>query len=477
MSTRAWEVQFWEASTEISATNLVQISTPFSILSWMPQATRERIREVPTGKKVEYRDVTEKMIVLIQDGSVNANFDELEKVKRALAYARHSFSDPQFPRYYIGFRETGAADWWISRLISGRANEGPATLQVDWLTDRLFAEIIYTREYYWEEYITGLLDLTNQGGTSTAQGIVNHADAAHDNYVEIAAADLIKGDLEAPIRLIFVNGEAGVTFRKIYVSSWTDYGGDIGYITNIQADDGVMVGGISAVQVDAGASNGEYVAATWGVDAETKLFSYALDDLLLKTLQGASCRMIQKFWDAPPASPPLVRLKVVYGSDVLWEGDQIQMTRDELQDLGQVKLPPWDIWGKLDTPDLLLEVWCQKVGGDTLNFDFVQPMPAKFFRLYQPLGDGLVYDVDDAWLEDHPTYGVFTWNDSAGAADKGAIPNYIGSGRPTEFVPGEKHRMYFLFDRADGTAPIDDIATISIRWRARRKTLDALGVA
>jgi hypothetical protein len=464
-------------STEVSATNLVEISSPFGILEWMPSATRERIRDAPTGKKVEYRDVTEVIRVIIQDGDVNDNFAELEKVKRALAYAPYSFKDPTAPRYYIGFRETGAADWWISRLISGRADEGPATLQVDWITDRLFARITYTREYYWEQYIATLLDLTNQGGTSTAQGIVNHADAAHDNYVEIAAADLIRGDLEAPILLKFVNGEAGVTYRNIYTCSWTDYGGDIAYITNVQADDGVMVGGISAVQADAGASNGEYVEATWAVDAETKLFTYKLDDLLLKTLKGASCRIIQKFWDAPPASPPLIRLKVVYGSELLWEGDQVQMTVDELQDLGQVKLPPWDIWGKLDTPDLLLEVWCQKVGGDTLNFDFIQPMPAKYFRLYRPLGDGLVYDVDDAWLEDHPTYGVFTWNDSAAAADKGAIPNYIGSGRLIEFVPDEKHRMYFLWDRADGTAPIDDIATISIRWRARRKTLDALGVA
>lgn len=486
MSTRAWEVQFWEMNTEISSTNLVSIhTTPFKILSYVPHAPEIAVESEPSGKdetrirKIRYRDVTERMTLLIQDGDVNANFDEIEKIKRTFAAARLSFEDRTIPRYYIGFRETGTADWWISRLIGGSAVEGPDTLALDWIEDRLLARVTFSRRYFWEQYIDTEVTLSNSGGAGTPLNIRNHDDATagHDNYVEIAAAQIPRGDLEAPIRLRIRNWESGITFRRFYVCAWADYSGDIANIKTIEAEDGTVIGGISTVEVDANASNGEYVEAIWTVDAETKLFTYALDDLLLKALRGTNCRMIQRFNAAPGASPPLVRLKVVRGTDVLWESEQIQLNADDyLQDLGQVKLPPWDIWGWLDVPDLGLEVWGQKVGGGQLDSDFIFPMPTKFFRYFEPLDDGLVYDADGEWLEDHPTYGVFTWNDSAAAALKGAIPNYVASGKRVEFIADKKHRVWILWDRADASAPVDDIARISIRWRARRKTLDAVGV-
>ena len=470
MTTIAWDVRIVQGSSTLVSLN----TAPIKLIDINLTAPRsEIIRQRTSGRedhirRVRKRPVVGNMSVAVTDGSVANNLEELEKIKRAFMLAEEAQELDDRDRIFLEIQKGNAGDWYRSEIITGRVQEDPTTMMTDWTKDITTARILFTRRPFFEKTSGDTITIVNGAGSGTTAAINNHDDGGHDNWVTVAAAQL-EGDMAVHPEIALRAQDAGVTIRRVYLGILR---GDPDNVVFLEAEDGVNVGGISTDGADANCSNGNYVTSTWGTGADTKLFTLTIAAAHAEDLGGRWCKMMTRFQAAVGASPPKIRFKLLYGSNVLWEGEQLQLhASDILQDLGDIKLPPWEQEGSSsESPDLSLEVWGQKSGGGTVKIDYIFPMPKDSFRFYEPIAGGLYYSSDEAWLYDTPEEGAFTqYGGAAGTA--GVVPNYVASGEPLVLLSNVDTKWWWLWDRSDASSPVDDAATVKLVVKHRRATL------
>lgn len=464
-----WDVRIVQGSSELIDLN----TAPVKILDWVPSAPRSQIiRQRSTGeedktRKVRLRPAVETMTLILRDTDYAANLAELEKIKRGLTLAREAQEHDDHARVFIEVRKVGGGDWYRSEIITGAVQEDPDTMKEDWIRNVMFARLTFTRRFFWEQTTGDAMTVVNGSGSGTTRVITNHDDGGEDNWVTVTAAQ-IKGDLAVHPEIALLAGDAGVTIRRVYLGVMR---GSTANVVFLEAEDGTNEAS-SSDAADANSSNGNYVTSTWAVSAETHLFTFDLTAAHAKALGGRWCKMMMRFQAAVGDSTTKLRLKLVHGSNLLWEGEQLLLhTSDFLQDMGDMKIPPWEREGSsADVPDLGIQVWGQKSGGTTVKIDYLFPMPKDGFRFYEPIAGGLYYSSDEAFLYDTFEEGVYTQIGGA-AGTKGVIPNYIASGEPIELLSNLASKWWWLWDRSDGTAPIADVATVKLTLKHRRTTL------
>jgi hypothetical protein len=307
------------------------------------------------------------------------------------------------------------------------------------------------------------MSLTNGGGTNQTGGlnVYNHDDdtaAAHDNWVEIDAAE-IEGEFPAVTRLILESdsGEAEKT-SKIYIGVRK---GDTTFVNVLEDDDADFVIGSPSPTLDTGNSSGDYYTQfAFSGTTEQALISWDLSAAQVEATQGPF-RIFGRVKDATHWDQNAnYAIAIKYGTDILWQGEWRKPvnTTTELFDFGTVYMPPWLVGTETGLAALTIEIRGQRdiAGTTTINFDFLALLPMDGgYRIINFRAVGMAQTesvVDDGWTD-----AVYHINTSS---KKTGLP-YALMPR-IELKANTKQRIYFLMEGTAGNAQILRQLTVQV---------------
>lgn len=435
--------------------------SPFSISRWAPAVAQYQMKTTPSTmdgdevKGVRYRNVTEMIEIKIQDGSMPNNLEEMNKIEEFFERARDYQDNPDLDPVYLMFNSSASGTQFESEILAGRTLPHPETLAMRWERDILILKLVILRRPFWYENSGYQVPLTNSYGTDqSVLQVDNTDDATYVNHVTFNDTET-PGRRIMPCLLSMKNIDGPPAIGDIFVGLTAR--GDYTWNAVWEAEDATLNATYSTSMPDANASDGDFVRSTWAIDDEVKLFHFDLNFSDIAAAAGRRFKMLARFNAVPGSSAPLLRWKILIGSDVLWEGPQIQTAAAGLiQDIGTVKIPPWlreaTGYGLLD-----LALFAQVEGGTTLDTDFVLFMPTDAFRKYKLVADGL--DDDEELIDISLPSKKRTYVDESG----GKVGLYTPIGKPIYIFPNRDQRLHFVFMTDTGLAPIGHSMTVSLR--------------
>ena len=409
--------------------------------------------------------VSDQFNVLIK-GSTGADLHaKITAMRLAFEHARRHKDDAQAARIYYGVDTTEAA--WMSRLLGGTIIYNDK-LGRNWRHHSVIATIIIERKPYWDAKNEVQVPLTNGNGTNNITGLTvyNHDDAGaspyHDNWVEIAAADVL-GDMPGPTRLELINNYATARLYTAWIGqNWTDPD-NLAHI--LEAED--STGGTD--KSDSGCSGGYYSEYILASGAETEMFTWSLGASLLDACKGQYYKIMARFVTGAPTSVKF-RLKLKYAATTIWQSGQITLdaTRSlQIRDMFTLRLPPW-LLGQIDLSALSLILTGQQITGSPVYVepDFLQITPLDGWRMLECAGYGVVQN--ERMIDDGMNGNSYIDN---GAGDN-KVGIVVGYGSPIELYPGKKQRLYILMhSNTANTAEILRTISAKLYYHPRRQTL------
>ena len=414
-----------------------------------------------------YRNVTEQADILLEgdDAEQRATIAALNGL---LQGARHRQRTGMGPAVFIEFRVDDTEDWYRSEMLSGRLLIDDADLELDLqlVTAGLELTVLFTRRFFWEGP-EAQIPLTNGNGTNNITGltVVNHddADAGDDNYVAIAAVDVV-GGLPAPPRLEITNttDHERRSYRVYVGHNVCSNPATLAHI--LEGEDSTL----GTPVISATSSGGFYQEATWAGTAATTLYEWTLTTALLNALAGNYVRVLGRLADLLGLAGGLwLQLRVRFAVTTIWQGPWVLGVDNRyIQDLGLAQLPPYLV-GAGDLYPLTLQLRGRhgSSGDHTFDLDFLQLCPVDGWRRLEPKGYGFAYTVRlvDDMIADH----LYT----DGWTPAGKTGHYLAYGAPILLEPGRVQRLYFLHSTDTGTAPIDRTLSLKAFYRPRRLTL------
>ncbi len=362
------------------------------------------------------------------------------------------------PRVYVQMQLDGEAGTWRSELIDARLDPTDEALR-QWPNFVIPFTLTILRVGYWEGALTQL-PLTNANGSGNTSGltIYNHDDAGtgHDDYVQIAAAD-VTGALPSPVMLELTNNTGSArTYTEIFVA--TNAHNDPANFPHVMEAESTVVGGYGTAGSDAACSNGQYVEKSGNGTWEMR---FTLGQTLLQKAAGYPFRVLACFSQTLNA---FVRPSIVdsAGLIALARGDEIQIavTGQDLVDLGMLPLPP----GGYSTAwaEQRLALSFRTTSLLTTRIDYFLFMPAYAFRRLTGLSASIANAgkvVDDA-IEGR-AYALISSVEQ---------PWFVPRGSPVMVWPNTLQRLYFAWSLLDHTAPIAETLSVKAWYRPRRLT-------
>jgi len=413
--------------------------------------------------------ISDQFQIRIQGSSSADLHAKINAIRLAFEHAKRHKNDAQAAWFY--YEVDNSSNAWMSKLLDGDVIYD-SKLESTWRHYIVIATIIVERKPYWDAMDEIQVPLTNGNGTNNTAGLTvfNHDDGGgaspnhHDNWVEIAAADVL-GDLPGPTRLEILNTYAS---SRLFVSwigqNWTDPANFDHIIEGEDSSTGTPHAG------DSSSSGGAYMESSLASGAEATMFTWALTDSFLNTCWGQYYKIIVRFKDSAPLFPIKYRIKLVYSGTTIWQSGQVLLdtTRGySVRDLFTLRLPPW-LLGQTNLTALTMIMTGQQNTGSpiSVNLDFEQITPLDGYRMLECAGYGVVQNgrmIDDGLNE-------VAYIDNGAGDDKAGI--LIGYGNPIALYPGKKQRLYFLMHSS--TSQLAEIArTISVKlfYHPRRRTL------
>jgi hypothetical protein len=357
------------------------------------------------------------------------------------------------------------AEVWRSEIVSARLQMGDDTLRL-WGNNGAEVLLIVTRRPFWETVAEVAIPLDNtSAGAKTTSGVTiyNHDDATtgHDNWVAVAAADVV-GNLPAPLRLRLTNNTGGsVGCRNFYQASNAHFAPT----TFAHVIEGESMAGIPQV-ADSASSAGYFGRATWTtlIAHSVDMFKWPLSSAVLDAAAGGFFRVMVRFANTPPSGIEMQMHVKTSISPIfsLWDGPKMTSTDTKLQDLGIVQIPPGVTAGTYY--ELLLVLTAEYTGTSQLDIDFVQITPADSTRWFRQIGY-LIPDGDS--IENNgPEERVYEI-DAATGQQSYLYENYNSV---LYAWPNLDQRLYFLHDTSPGM-PIANTWSVQAWYRPRRNTL------
>jgi hypothetical protein len=430
----------------------------------------------PPAKDRLSEGVTETARVRCRDTSVAnvlATIRLLEKLlEDAAIYAETKRGVP----VYVKFKPEGSEAQQRSQILAGELDYDKAALDYAWQvksTPVAWVDVMWTRVSYWEadsETQVALLNGSVGGKTTNALALYNHDDATtgHDNYAEIAAADVI-GSVPAACRLEITNTFATGNATKYYAALGAY--ADVGTLVHIlEGEDATLVGGSDADEATCSGTGGaggigQYAGITGITAAEVRAAIWAISAAQAVAMAGQFFRVFARF-KTLPAATITVRLGTYLTGDttLLYASEPRLLSASQyLQEIGTIHLPPW-LKSLAGSAAFDLALCAKKPGGSgTLDLDFIALLPCDSFRTLSAVALGAPQnDV----VKDDGIIGE-TWQETSGAK----TGRWVGYGDPLMLVPGRKQRIYLFAVKSDGTAEILRTQTLKVYYRPRKLTL------
>lgn len=334
-------------------------------------------------------------------------------------------------------------------------------LHIGIIDARFEVTLSFTRADYWEADSETELALLNGSVGGKATGgitVYNHddADANHDNYVEIAGAD-VGGVADAACRILMTNSYNNAAKDTKIIIGHNAYKGTDWPVPVLEGED---ASGTITPTVDAQSSAGSFGAFTTAESTEQAAYGWSLPAATLNKLAGHRYRVFMR----GGLTSIYAHVHVLYGSTVLAETAEVLGTSDDMNDLGEIELPPY-LPGHTDFLALSLTLNLRKSGGFTCLCDALFFVPTTSYRELRAVGAGLPYQgrvIDDGVLDE-------LYCDSITDTDQ--IGLFVANGDPIRLVPGRDQRLVFLFQNDSNDWVIAHTATIQVYYRPRRLTL------
>lgn len=458
---------------EIGGTQISLLSSGVYLISYTPSAPQlQMVSTVGDIFDIEHMLVTETIHIHIY-GASSVVQSKIQEIERFIARVEHRQRLRSGDRGYLWLQLDSETNTWQSEVLSARLeiNEG----ELHYLTASdggIDATLVLTRRPWWEERNVQELPLYNTSVSSKTTGgvaIYNHDDAttAHDNWVDIAAADVI-GNVPSPLTITMANSNGiGLWTSNFYQTnnvfhSPTTY--DLSTFAHII--EGESANGIASI-ADSASSGGYYGQGVWSgsIGHYVHLFVWDLSPSFLAAAAGDFFRVLCRFASTPPSGIELqLHLKFPSGSPTttLWEGPKMTATGRLLQDLGIVQLPPGIPSDFHDSLSLILSA--KYTGSGQLNVDFLQLTPANSTRWFKQ--SSYQIEANDQIINDGPVNRVYGLDATTGY-QWNIFEVYSG----VLYVwPNQNQRLIFLHDEAT-TMNISRTWTVRAYYRPRRLTI------
>jgi hypothetical protein len=312
---------------------------------------------------------------------------KITAIRLAFEHAKRHKDDAQAAWFYYEVDDTG--DAWMSKLLGGSVIYD-SILESTWRHNLVVATIIVEHKPYWDALDEIQVPLSNGNGTNvlTALPVYNHDDGGgaspnhHDNWVEIAAADVL-GDLLGPTRLEAINTYASSRLFTLWIGqNWTDPANFVHILEGESSTTGTATG-------DGNSSGAFSMKATLSTAAEATMFTWALTDAFLDTCQGQYFKFLARFQGAAHTNVKY-RIKLQYSGTTIWQSGQVILDTSrayQIRDLFTLRLPPW-LLGQTNLKALTMIMTGQAIGGTPIDvyLDFLQITPLDGWRMLECAG-------------------------------------------------------------------------------------------
>ncbi len=455
-------------SLQIGATNIPLTSANALLLDYNPATPSFSL--LSAGQEIygATRNLVTDSIRLHLYGSTGADVQsKIASIERFLELCAHRQQSRTGDRGYLYLNLGSDSEDWRSEILSGQVQPETDTLRT---LEAAGADVllIITRRPFWETVTERELPLDNGSAGGPATGgvtIYNHddGDSGHDNWVDVAAAD-VAGNLPSPLRLRMTNNTGA---DILYFNFWQAINSHHSPTTFAHIIEGESMVGITQV-ADGGSSGGYFGRATWTtlIQHAVDLFKWSLPSALLTAAAGGFFRVLVRFANAPPTGMEFqLHIKTDLGaSKSLWDGPKLTTTGNRLQDFGVVQLPP-GVTGDGDVYyPVRLVISGEYTGTSQLDIDFVQLTPADSTRWFKQLGYGI--PPDDSIENNGPTGHIHNIDAATGQR----LYLYEAYSAVLHIWPNRAQRLFFLFDETTGMN-VNRTSLIRAWYRPRRSTL------
>jgi hypothetical protein len=403
------------------------------------------------------QSVREAIDLLLEDTSpatLSAGLSDLERLLQAAA----SEADLPPKPVYLECSPAPGEDLWQSRILSGWIEPLGGERAFGSLGVRLHLE----RENAWQGS-EACLPISNRSGARMTSGLTlyNHcdADAGHDNFAEIAPADL-PGDLPGPARFEIHNlGGSVISYLALYQDAHQT--GGLFFATMLEAENASAGTNLD----DPTCSGGKLRQFNWSGPDPSPLCAWYLPDQAASLADGRTFKPIARLAGRLGSDEVWLRLTVKMDADLLWAGAwNLAPTGQELVELNSLRLPPALAgMGRLAGVYLGLEARCATPANHSLLLDYLALTPADGWRRLTAHSRGA--PTLSSLVDDGITGQVYTA--SAGVSASG----FSAYGDPIQLLPGCAQRIGLLAMDASGLAAPERSFSLKIFYRPRRRRL------
>lgn len=314
--------------------------------------------------------------------------------------------------------------------------------------------------------------ITSAAGSITVNEPVS-AEAAGDhvfiydmnNYVHIDSAAIL-GAIPTACRILLTNSDAGADLQTVWMgNNYLSEPDDFAHILEAEDSD------TGSNTANAGASSGQYRTYTIGT-TEAKVTGWTIPSETLEVANSAYFKVIARFFDGTNLTDMKLRLRVYYGTNILYNGGQVEYDDTYAgisrlwREIDTVQLPPYSLDGTSITPtDLSLQLWgISTTGGNvTPKLDCLMLLPVNGYRKLRSAG-GV---AQNSILIDDGVLGVHYQSVSSEY-----VRDVTAEGAPIMLWPGIDNRIYFIqHSETANTADRDRTMSVRIYYRERRVTL------
>ena len=410
---------------------------------------------VPTEAQPGETSVTESVEIMFYAASASAMQTAIQSLQRLLEGIRRRQQWGVGPRVYFQFQPDGDATTWRSEMLDARLEYKEDTLSV-FPQAKLPATLLLQRVPFWEGALTQI-PLTNQSASNNTSGITiyNHDDSGtnHDNYVQIAAAD-VGGSLPAPVKLELTNNVGSTqNWKQIWLAN-NAFSDPANFTHILEMETAYLSGGSTGSNADS--SNSGYVINTFNSQNSQQ---FTLSAALLQDALGYDFHMLTRFRSVDNSVYIRPSIMDSSGSYALWVGDEVQVTTtsDAIVDLGVCPLPPGGYGTAYGAQRLQLAM--RAASTSNVHTDFIAFFPANTFRRLRMLSTTAngVKVTDDG--PEGRAYSV---------ASSAETPNIAVSGMPLTVWPNTLQRIYVLWSYFDLSASISTTMSVKAWYRPRR---------
>lgn len=321
----------------------------------------------------------------------------LTRLEDVLALAERSTLEQIGCPIYLRVKAEPTGGYYYARILHARLEPHANSLSY-FSAGSLWVDIVFTRpNTFTSDEILLPLSNSSQSGVINGLGLLNHDDAAHDNYFGVDTKD-VETMLPAPLRIEIFNTHASGQLKDLVIGSF-QYNA-FGWLPQLIYEGETGSGG--STLTSSAASNGAYQRHSWSASGWSTLTGWTLAADDLAAFQGRTVLPMLRLANTHAYSDLRFKLSVSSGSIQLYEGGEVpSLAGRGYTAFPALRLPCGELLGLSYPAPQLLQLQAYKPGSAsyTIDIDDLLLIPQDSCTQHQglvPLAQGDLL-MDDAF--------------------------------------------------------------------------------